>query len=373
MRRTGYVWHTRYTWHDTGTHAGVLPAGGMIEPYLNFESPESKQRMAGLVEVSGLLDSLTRLAPRTATEDDLLRVHTQEHVRRIQKLSAESGGDGGDGYTPFGPGSFEIAALAAGGTMAATDAVLTGRVDNAYALVRPPGHHARPERGMGYCLFHNVAVAIEDARARHGVERVAIVDYDVHHGNGAQHIYEQDPNVLTISVHQEYLFPPDTGSLEEVGSGAGRGRNINVPLPAGSGNGAYREAFLRVVRPAVERFAPDVVMVSSGFDASAADPLGRMAVTASGFRDLATQLVELAHDVCDGRMVFSHEGGYSPVYVPFCGLAVLEAMSGVDTGVLDPWIPLFEASPAHPVKPWQDDVIAAAAELAATLGEPACG
>lgn len=373
MRTTGYVWHTRYAWHDTGTHAGVLPAGGMIEPYQNFENPESKQRMAGLVEVSGLLDQLTRVAPRSATEEELLRVHTAEHVRRIQKLSAEIGGDGGDGYTPFGPGSYDIAALAAGGTIAATDAVLSGQVDNAYALVRPPGHHARPEKGMGYCLFHNVAVAIEHARARHGVRRVAIVDYDVHHGNGAQCIYEQDPDVLAVSMHQEYLFPPDTGSLDEVGTGAGRGTNINVPLPAGSGNGAYHEAFERVVRPALQRFAPDVVMVCSGFDPAAADPLGTMAVTASGFRDMAAQLVDIAEDVCGGRLVFSHEGGYSPVYVPFCGLAVLEAMSGVETGVADPWIPLFEASPAHPVKPWQLEVIDAAAQLAAQLEERTCG
>ncbi|GAA2910373.1 class II histone deacetylase [Streptosporangium fragile] len=365
---TGYVWHERYAWHDTGTHAGLLPSGGPIQPFQNFESPESKSRFAGLVEVSGLLDRLLRVPARPATEEDILRVHTAEHLERIRTASAAGGGDAGDGASPFGAGSYEIALLAAGGTIAATDAVLTGRARNAYALVRPPGHHAEPARGMGYCVFANIAVAIEWARAHHGVRRVAVVDYDVHHGNGTQAVYERDPGVLTVSVHQESLFPQGRGTFGEQGSGPGAGTALNVPLPAGCGNGAYSAAFRRVVIPAVRAFAPELIMVASGFDASAADPLGRMTVTAAGYRDLTRQLMEVADEVCDGRLVMSHEGGYSPVYVPFCGLAVLETLSGHDTGVGDPFSAIWDDSPQHALTGWQDDVLRRAEEVARGLG-----
>lgn len=366
MRRTGYVWHERYAWHDTGSHIGIFPSGGHHQPYQAFESPESKSRIAGLIEVSGLLEELVRVPATPASREDLLRVHTVEHVDDVEAQSGRDGGDGGDGYTPFGRGSYEIAALAAGGTIAATEAVLSGQVDNAYALVRPPGHHATAEQGMGYCLFSNVSVAIEYARANLGVRRVAIVDYDVHHGNGAQAIFWDDPDVLTVSIHQERLFPQDSGDLTETGGGVTTSA-INVPLPAGSGNGAYFAAVDRVAVPAVRAFAPELIMVSSGFDPSAVDPLGCMTVTAGGFKGIAERLLAVADDVCDGRIVFSHEGGYSPVHAPFCGLAVLEALSGVATGVDDPFAISFEDSPAHPLKPWQDDVIAKAEQLARTL------
>lgn len=366
-RRTGYVWHERYAWHDTGTHVGIYPAGGYNQPHMTFESAESKSRMAGLVEVSGMVDEITRIAPRMATRDDLLRVHTADHVDRIERESADRGGDGGDGFTPFGPGSFDIARLAAGGTIAAAEAVLTGAVDNAYALVRPPGHHARRDLGMGFCIFSNIGVAIEYARAHLGVRRVAIVDYDVHHGNGAESIYWDDPDVLTVSLHQDRLFPQDTGDVSATGGPGAEGTNVNVALPAGSGNGAYLAAIERVAVPAVTRFRPDIVFVASGFDASPVDPLGCMTVTSGGFRDMANALVGLAENVCGGRIVFSHEGGYSPVHVPFCGLAVLEALTGHQTGVPDPFATSFDASPAHQLQPWQDAVIAQAALIAEAL------
>lgn len=364
---TGYVWHERYAWHDTGTHAGILPAGGPLQPFRNFESPESKSRLAGLVEVSGLLDHLLRIPARPASEADILRVHTAEHLERIKAASAAGGGDAGDGASPFGAGSYEIALLAAGGTIAATESVLEGEADNAYALVRPPGHHAVRERGMGYCIFANIPVAIEWARATHGVERVAVVDYDVHHGNGAESIYYADPNVLTISIHQEQLFPQDTGALEDRGHGPAVGTALNIPLPGGCGNGAYSEAFRRVIVPALHRFQPELIMVASGFDAGAADPLGRMTVSAAGYRDITEQLKQAAHEICDGRLVMSHEGGYSPVYTPFCGLAVLEALSGHNTGVGDPFSHIWDPSPAHLLKPWQDEVLSAAEKLALQL------
>ena len=367
-RKTGYVWHEQYAWHDTGTFAGLFEGGGYLQPLQTFESPESKSRMAGLVEVSGLLPQLDRISAREATDEELLRIHTPAYVDRIRRESREHGGDGGDGTTPFGRGSFELAKLAAGGTLVAAEAVVTDRVDNAYALVRPPGHHAEPDLGRGFCLFANVPIAIEHLRSQFDVERVAIVDYDVHHGNGAQKIYWDDPNVLTISIHQDRLFPVDSGLRDEHGNGAAEGTNINVPLHAGAGDEAYWAAIDRVVVPAVEAFAPDIIMVSSGFDASAFDPLGRMGVTSDGFRGIADRLVALAAATCEGRVVFSHEGGYSPVHVPFCGLAVLESLSGIRTGVEDPFDMSVGNSPTKTLTRWQTEEIEASAELARILG-----
>ena len=367
-RRTGYVWHERYAWHDTGTHAGIFPSGGFVQPYRNFESPESKARFAGLVEVSGLLDTLVRIPAREVEAEDLLRVHTSGHVDRIREQSERAGGDAGDGFSPFGRGGYDLARLAAGGTLAAAEAVLDGVVDNAYALVRPPGHHAEPDQGRGYCLFANVPVAIEALRAAGKVNRVAIFDYDVHHGNGAQKIYWDDPNVLTISVHQDRLFPVDSGLVDEQGGDAGAGTNINVPLPAGSGDGAYWSVVEDVARPAITAFAPDLILVSSGFDPSALDPLGRMSVTSEGFRGIAERLLAIAEEACDGRIVFSHEGGYSAVHVPFCGVAVLEALSGVRTGVEDPFNVSVGDSPTRTLTEWQSAVIEQSAELARALG-----
>lgn len=367
-RKTGYVWHEQYAWHDTGTHAGVYPAGGFVQPFQNFESPESKARFAGLVEVSGLIEHLTRVPARKVEIEDLLRVHTAGHVERIRSQSESGGGDAGDGFSPFGAGSFEIARLAAGGTLAAAEAVVDGVVDNAYALVRPPGHHAEPDQGRGYCLFANVPIAIEALRAAGKVKRVAIFDYDVHHGNGAQKIYWDDADVLHISVHQNQLFPVDSGMVDETGGGTAAGTNINIPLPAGSGDGAYWAVVENVVAPAVRAFSPELILVSSGFDASPMDPLGRMSVTSAGFKGIAERLLGLADEVCAGKIVFSHEGGYSPVHVPFCGVAVLEALTGIETGVQDPADVSFGASPTRELADWQQDVIEQSAQLARALG-----
>jgi acetoin utilization deacetylase AcuC-like enzyme len=336
----------------------------MNQPYIHVENAETKSRLAAILEVSGMLDQLTRLHIESATEEDILRVHTPRHVNSIKEQSADRrGGDAGDGWSPFGAGSYEIALLAAGGTISATSAVLTGAVDNAYALVRPPGHHAERDLGRGFCIFNNVAVAIEWARAHHNVERVAVVDYDVHHGNGTQEIFYSDPNTLTISLHQNRLFPSDSGLHSETGSGPGEGFALNVPLPAGSGNGAYTTAFERVVLPALQSFRPELILVASGFDASINDPLGRMLVTASGYRRLTKLLMDAAGELCDGRLVMSHEGGYSAVYVPFCGVAVLEEMSGIKTDVVDPFAGFWEDLPGQQLEPWQSQVIDEAAAL----------
>ena len=355
---TGYVWHELYGWHDTGTYAGLLPASLTSQPYQHFESPESKQRFHSLVEVSGLMRHLTRITPEFATDEDILRVHTTDHLARIKAESAHlKGGDAGDGTSPFGHQGFEIAALAAGGSIAALNAVLDGTVVNAYALVRPPGHHARPETGMGFCIFANASIAIRHAQAKNPALRVATVDWDVHHGNGTQAAFASDPSVLTISLHQDDLFPRDSGAVSERGEGEGDGYAINVPLPAGTGNGGYLHAMREVVVPALRRFKPDVIVVPSGFDASCYDPLGRMSVTASGYRAMTRVLMDVADEVCAGRIMMTHEGGYSPTYVPLCGVTVLSEMSGVDVDVVSEIYAGFDTMPEHTLKPWQADVV----------------
>lgn len=298
---TGFVFHELYLWHNTWNWALVFPPGLTVQPGEHAENPETKRRFKNLLEVSGLMDHLTPIKPRPATEAEILRFHTPAHLDKIRRMSAAGGGDASE-LTPFGSGSYEIALLAAGGTIEALDAVLSGRVRNAYALVRPPGHHATQDVGMGFCLFGNVAIAILHAQAVRGVGRVATVDWDVHHGNGTQAAFYDTPDVLTISLHQDNLFPANSGGLQERGVGRGEGYNLNIPLPPGCGDGAYIEAMRRVVLPALERYRPEMIVVPSGFDASGVDPLGRMMVSAEGFRQMTALLMEAADRLCGGRL-----------------------------------------------------------------------
>jgi acetoin utilization deacetylase AcuC-like enzyme len=357
-------------WHDTGTSAWVTPAGLTVQPLGHIESAEGKRRIRNLVEVSGLIDHLVQLKPRMATEEEVLRLHTREYMDRIKKASDEIGGDAGD-LSPFGHGSYEIALLAAGGCMTAVDAVLDGKVDNAYALVRPPGHHAERTTGRGFCIFANTALAAVHARQARGVSRVAIVDWDVHHGNGTEHAFYDDHTVLTISIHQDNNYPPNSGGLGDTGSGSGVGYNINVPLPAGSGVGAYVATFERVVAPALRAFSPELILIASGLDASAMDPLASMMMTSEGYRTLTKTVLEVAAEVCRGRLVACHEGGYSPAYVPYCGLAILEEMAGIRTGLEDPLLELLAQFGGQEIQPHQEAVIREAAKLAGDLRAPA--
>ncbi|MDY7104939.1 MAG: class II histone deacetylase [Actinomycetota bacterium] len=335
---TGWVWDERYMWHDTGMGGGPLPAQGWIEPMPHIEAPDAKRRFANLVAASGLGGRLAPIPARVATVEELERVHTTAHVVRIRDEAAAGRGDAGDGSSPFGPESYEIARLAAGGVIAAVEAVVAGTVDNAYALVRPPGHHAFAESGWGFCIFNNVAVAARHARRALGIERVAIVDLDVHHGNGAQAIFCADPTVLAVSIHQDGAYPPGSGTLDEVGEGPGAGTTLNVPLPPGSGQGAYEAALDRVVLPALDRFRPDLILVACGFDANGYDPMARQMLHSDAYRALTQRLLDAAATHCDGRLVMAHEGGYSPWYVPFCGLAVVETLAGERTDVADPYV-----------------------------------
>ncbi len=357
---TGWVWHERYAWHDTGRRGRSLEGGGWIEPEDHAESPATKRRLRNLVDAGGLLAELVQIEPQPANREALERVHSATYLDRIDAMSAGEGGDAGEN-TPFAPGGGEIAKLAVGGCIAATEAVLDRRVDNAYALVRPPGHHAEPDRGRGYCVFANVPITVRHVQATRGVERVAIVDWDVHHGNGAQSIFWRDPSVLALSVHQAGYYPTDVGSVGEIGEGPGVGATVNVPLPAGSGVGAYTEAFARVVVPVVRAHRPDLIMVSCGFDAGMLEPQAQMMVHSEGFRELTRIVMELAAELCNGRLVLCHEGGYSTTYVPFCGLAVLEQLSGIRTPVSDPYLAAFAAVEGQELQPHQAAAIATAA------------
>src|SRR3954452_15960274 len=304
--RTGSAGYgTSATWHDARGLQDSAGPEALFEPEPSLESGVTKRRFRNLVDASGLLGHLTPIAPFAAGDDALARVHDRAYVEEMRAASAAYGGDAGD-WTPFGRGTFDIAALAAGGCIAAVDAVLDGTVRNAYALVRPPGHHAGPDGGCGYCIFSNVALAALHLREARGLDRIAIVDWDVHHGNGTQATFWRDSAVLAISLHQADLFPVGSGRVEDVGEGDGIGTTINVPLPAGAGRAAYLAAFDRVVRPALERFAPDFLLVASGLDASMIDPLGRMNLSSECFAVL-TDRVLAAADLCGGRLVLCHE------------------------------------------------------------------
>lgn len=359
---TGLVWHERYMWHHTGAFAGVMPYGYPVEPYEHAENPDTKRRFKNLLDASGLTDSLVRIEPRPATHAELLRFHTQTHIDRIAAASEQLLVDGGP-FTPMGRGSYEIALLSAGGVIEGVDAVIGARVRNAYALVRPPGHHAMPDLAMGFCLFGNAAVAGLHALEARGLSRIAFVDWDVHHGNGTQAAFYADPRALTISIHQDRNFPHNSGGLAEVGEAAGRGYNINVPLPPGSGVGAYDAVYDRVVIPALEAFRPELIIVPSGFDGGAYDPLGRMMMTSGGYASLTRKLMNAADDLCDGRIVMCHEGGYSAPTVPFFGLAVMETLSGIKSDVEDPFEPMLANMGQQELQPHQEALIARAETL----------
>lgn len=276
-----------------------------------------------------------------AGEEDLRRIHPAHYLERFKAISDSGGGLLGK-EAPLGPGSYEIACLSAGLACAAVEAVLSGELDNAYSLSRPPGHHCLPDQSMGFCFLANIPIAVERAKARFGLGKVAILDWDVHHGNGTQHIYLHRDDVLTISLHQDGCFPPGYAGEEDRGTGAGEGYNINVPLMAGAGDDGWRYALETIVLPALARFEPDLIIVACGYDANAMDPLARMLLHSDSFRAMTERVQEAADRLCGGKLVMVHEGGYAESYVPFCGLAVMEALSGVKTEVEDPLLAFIQ-------------------------------
>lgn len=328
----------RCFWHAGGNYAFTMPIGGLVQPLASGglpENPETKRRLRNLMEVTGLMRELDVRSAPEATREDLLRVHPQAYVDEFKRLSDTGGGELGL-RTPFAAGGFEIASLSAGLAIAAVEAVATGDLDNAYALSRPPGHHALPDFPNGFCLLANIAIAIEAAKAKGLVSRVAVLDWDVHHGNGTEAIFYDRDDVLTISLHQEGNYPLDTGALADRGKGAGEGCNINLPLHAGAGHTAYLHALDRIVIPALEAFNPDMIIVACGFDASIVDPLARMQATMETFAEMTRRIKQTAAKLCDGKLVLVHEGGYSEAYVPFCGHATIAALADSDITAPDP-------------------------------------
>jgi acetoin utilization deacetylase AcuC-like enzyme len=262
------------------------------------------------------------VAPRAVSDEELGRIHTPEFVKWFHTLRGEQGYIDADTYV--GEESVDIAELAAGGTVALVDQILEGPVRRGIALVRPPGHHARPGHAMGFCLLNNVALAAAHARAR-GIERVAVIDWDVHHGNGTQEAFYKDPNVLYVSTHQ-FPFYPGTGGVLETGEGEGEGYTVNVPLAAGGGDAVYRGAFERVVLPVLEEYAPQLVLVSAGFDASVRDPLAEMTLTEGAFGWMARELRKVADRSAEGRIAMVLEGGYDLVALESGLLAATQGM-----------------------------------------------
>jgi acetoin utilization deacetylase AcuC-like enzyme len=308
MAPTGLVIDQRYQEHDTGRG-----------------HPERPERIAVL---SGLADddTLQHVAPRLATAEELTLVHGEAHFEAVARTSGTAR-SAFDADTTVSARSFETAALAAGGVLALVDEVMAGHLQNGFACVRPPGHHAERDRAMGFCLFNNVAIAAAYARRRFGLERVLILDWDVHHGNGTQHMFERDSGVLYVSTHQ-YPFYPGTGGADEVGEGEGEGFTVNVPLPAGCGDAEYLDTFDSVIEPIVEQYAPQLVLVSAGFDPHVRDPLGGMRVTESGFAAMMRTLLRQARRSGKGRCIAVLEGGYDLSAVRDSARAVLNELQG---------------------------------------------
>ncbi len=329
-RKVGICFDDRYLQHDSGEYLiGYRERFPYAEPVPHLSSPAILSRAKHLIDLHELSRLMQPIAAREATDDELELYHTRSHAQKVREVG-KTGGDTGTG-APIGRGGDVVARLAVGGVLECVNAVFADGFHHALALVRPPGHHAMSDHGMGFCTFNNVVIGARMAQHFHRARRVAILDWDVHHGNGTQDAFYEDPSVLFISMHQEDLFPPvGWGSLDQTGEGDGAGATINVPLPAGSGNAIYQTVIDQIVEPAIRNFAPDLIMISAGQDASVMDPLGRMSLTTAGYRAMTSAMRALADECCAGRMVIALEGGYSEIYAPYCTAAIAE---GLVTGV----------------------------------------
>ena len=297
--------------HETGDHP---------------ERPARLEAILRYLERTGRLDDRRLVEPDPADEETIALVHDRAYIEELRAFAARGGG-WLDADTVVSPRSFDVARLAVGAAVTAVELVLRGEAPRAFALVRPPGHHAEPDRGMGFCLFNNIAVAAAWALQRHGLERVAIIDWDVHHGNGTQAAFYRTDRVLFVSIHQWPLYP-GTGRADEIGEGQGRGYTLNIPLPPRSDDAAYLRAFDEQIEPRVRAYRPQLLLVSAGYDAHYADPLAAMAVTEQGFGAMAGRVLTWAQECCDGRLVLALEGGYNLSALASSVAATLDALDG---------------------------------------------
>jgi len=347
--RTGYVFEELYLWHE----AGSISFDQWTQHGEHWENPATKHRIHSLLEASGLTEAMRRIRARRVTDKEILTFHTPEYLEKLKQLDG-SGGETGE-LARMGPGGLDIARLSAGGVLAALQEIHEGRIDNAFCLVRPPGHHAEPDKGMGFCILNNVAIAVKSAQ-KLGYKRVAVVDYDVHFGNGtALAALEEDSNMLFISLHQDGNYPLHQGGRLPDPEGQ---TTINIALPPGTGIGGYKYAFDTVVVPALSNFDPDFIFVSSGFDGGFCDPLARMMLDSVSFGSFALTLKKVAEACCKGKILFAHEGGYSKEHVPFCALAVVESLTGKKAEtVKDTYNPLANAWNYQHAQPAQVRVV----------------
>jgi acetoin utilization deacetylase AcuC-like enzyme len=316
MAKVGVVRDERYLLHDMGHH------------------PESPDRLRVIYETLGAneMDGLfVDIPPRAAIKDEIEAVHAPAYVDRV----AETAGKAHvrlDPDTSTCPASYEAAIWAVGGVLETIDAVVDGRMDNAMALVRPPGHHAERATAMGFCLFNNIAIGARHAQRRHGLSRILIVDWDLHHGNGTQNTFYDENEIVYFSTHQ-YPFYPGTGAANEIGHGEGEGYTVNVPLSSGCGDSEYANIFTHILRPIALKYQPQLILVSAGFDPHYRDPLGSMRVTETGFARLMNILKEIAQPTCSGRVVLTLEGGYDLTALRESVKSVLLEMRDLDSGV----------------------------------------
>lgn len=315
MNLTGLVYSTEYLKHET-------PPG-------HPESPRRAEIVAKGLDDAGLTQKLTKVEPRKAAREDILRCHDEDYFQIAERDVAAGKADLSTGDTNISAGSFEIALLAAGGVCAAVDAVVSQKVQNAFCIVRPPGHHATPIKGMGFCLFNNIAVGARYAQARHKIGKVLIADWDVHHGNGTQDIFYSDGSVLFFDTHQSPWYP-GTGDESETGTGKGLGCILNNPFPAGAGRKEILGAFESRLVDAAQKFKPDLVMLSAGFDSRLGDPLGHFRLTDEDFIDLTKVMLHLAKEHCQGRLVTVLEGGYNLRGLMRATSAHVQALLGIE-------------------------------------------
>ena len=347
--KSGIVYDSIFSKHDTGIH-----------------HPENDNRASYIfnqIKNEKFFNSIVKIPIQPCDPRFLEFVHHPAYLK-LAKLEIENGLNKlSTGDTAICKDSWTVASLASGGILNAIKQVSEHKIKNAFCITRPPGHHANEKKGMGFCIFNHVAIGARYAQKVLGYEKILIVDWDVHHGNGTQAAFYEDNSALTISIHQDRNFPTNSGLVSENGEAKGDGFNINIPLPPGSGVGAYEAAFDRVVIPALETYQPELIIVPSGFDGGAGDPIGRQMMTSEGFKSLTQKIKKCADEVCDGKILMTHEGGYSAATVPFFAHAVIETLADENMGIQDPFQRIIGNLGQQELQPHQDSLIKEAESL----------